>query len=179
MEPSEVIWSHLEPPAAILSHLQPSGAIWSHLKPSEAVWGHLKPHLRSSGAIWSHSASPAFPFKGERGRGRAQRGPKTTHSGRARIWTLQAALPAFLVPAFYQEALRTYLSLRFALALALAPDLDFAVAHVSCLFLSSLLRFCSSICFLSHCAFRSIADQVYWYCPQPAPNIFIQYLFVF
>ena len=39
------------------------------------------------------------------------------------------------------------LAIDFALALALALALDFAVAHVSCSFLSSLLRFSSSICF--------------------------------
>ena len=37
------------------------------------------------------------------------------------------------------------LAIDFALALALA--LDFPVAHVSCLFLVSVLRFCSSLCF--------------------------------
>ena len=39
------------------------------------------------------------------------------------------------------------LAIDFALALALVLALDFAVAHVSCLFLVSLLRFCSSIRF--------------------------------
>ena len=39
------------------------------------------------------------------------------------------------------------LAIDFALAIAIALALDFAVAHVSCSFLSSLLRFSSSICF--------------------------------
>ena len=156
--PSEAIGSHLGPPAAICSHLQPSRVIWSHLEASEAIWGHLKPHLRSSGAIWSHSASPAFPFKGERGRGRAQRGPKTTHSGRARIWTLQAGLPAFLVPTFYQEALRTYLSLPLTLLLHLRLRLLLILPLL--MFLARFLVLCCvspapfvffPLCFPVHC----------------------------
>ena len=142
----------MEPSGATCGHLEPSATVWGYLEPSEAISGHLKPHLRSSGAIWSHSASPAFPFKGERGRGRAQRGPKTTHSGRARIWTLQAALPAFLVPAFYQEALRTYLSLPLNLLL-----------HLRLLLILLLLMFLAR--FLVLC------------CVSPAPFVFFPLCF--
>ena len=162
LEPSAIIWDHLEPSGAIWGHMEPSEAIWCHLKPSGAIWGHLEP----SGAI---AHLQLFTFKGERGRGRAQRGPKTTHSGRARIWILQAALPAFLGCSVLPRSFvhMPVLAIDFALALALVLALDVAVAHVSCLFLVSLLRLCSSICFFFHCAFRSIADQVYWFLGGP------------
>ena len=163
MELSGATCGHLEPSAIIWDHLEPSGAIWGHLEPSEAIWCHLKP----SGAIWGHlepSGAKAhlqlFTFKGERGRGRAQRGPKTTHSGRAWVWTLQAALPAFLVPAFYQEALRTYLSLPLTLLLRLRLLLILLLL----MFLARFLVLCCispAPLFFFHCAFRSIADQVY------------------
>ena len=56
LEPSGVIWSHLELSGAIWSQLEPSGVIWTHMEPAGAFWSYLETPgaLAPSDSIWSH-----------------------------------------------------------------------------------------------------------------------------
>ena len=121
LEPSGAIWRNLESSGVTgitWDNLEQSGAIWSHLEASGVIWSHLEP----SGAIGSHlepSGAIAFHFRGnvvEAARSAARRPLIRVGHG---FGYYRQLCQLFLVVAFYQEALRAYLSLPLNLLLHL------------------------------------------------------------